>query len=80
MNKNEKELSEFVKQEINSLMPYENEEVNFPLGDYSFNFWNLSAESVFPNSSELQKTFNKMKKKKLRRNGTLFNLFKNHRK
>ncbi|WP_171778253.1 hypothetical protein [Priestia megaterium] len=53
MNENAKNLSEFVKQEIDSLNPYENKEIRFPLGDHSLNFWELGAESVFPNSLEL---------------------------
>lgn len=64
MNNNSKELSEFVKQQLEELKPYEDSQISLPLGDHSFNFWALDAESVFPNSPDLQKTFNKLKKKK----------------
>ncbi|NGY88609.1 hypothetical protein F6Y05_37065 [Bacillus megaterium] len=67
MNHNSKELSDFVKQQLEELKPYEDSPIKFPLGDYSFDFWALDAESVFPNSPDLQKTFNRLKKKKPKR-------------
>jgi len=67
MNHNSKELSNFVKQQLEELKPYEDSPIKFPLGDYSFDFWALDAESVFPNSPDLQKTFNRLKKKKTKK-------------
>jgi len=64
MNNNSKEFSDFVKQQIEELKPYEGEPINFPLGDHSYDFWAQDAESAFPNSPELQETFKRLKKKK----------------
>ncbi|NGY88614.1 hypothetical protein F6Y05_37090 [Bacillus megaterium] len=55
MTENFKGLPNFVKQELEKLKPYEGKELQFPLGDNAFNFWELDAKSVFPHTPELQK-------------------------
>lgn len=64
--KNFEELPEFIKKRITEINNHKNNKLEHPLTE-PVDIWSLEAERLFPDSPELQKDFNEVKLKELRK-------------